>query len=120
MIDLNRARLVHMKWLRQMEGALSQGKIPKMERHEKCDLGRWIYREGMSELGERPAMLELERKHRRFHATADEMVGLFRIKNYVEAEVLLRELDRESKDLIFLLTRIEYDRLLEGDPEALP
>ncbi len=111
MIDLNRARLVHMKWLMEMEQALRKGKIPTIESHPTCELGRWVYSQGMQKYATSPDMLELERKHKRFHSTANEMTSLFRDKNYVEAEVLMRELNRDSKDLIFLLTRIEFDNI---------
>lgn len=109
MIDINRARLVHIKWLLEMEHALTKGKIPVVESGQVCELGRWIYASGMQKYARVPAMLELERKHKQFHMTADEMLALFREKNYLEAEVLIRELNRESRDLIFLLTRIEFD-----------
>ncbi len=102
-----------------MEKALSKGKVPKVERHEKCDLGRWIYRALATE-GETSALLELERKHKRFHDTADELLELFGHKRYVEAEVLLRELHRESKDLIFLLTSIEYEMFMAGQRTPTP
>jgi hypothetical protein len=111
MIDINNARLVHMKWLIEMENALRKGKIPTIEPHQTCKLGRWISSHGIKEYDSSPAMAELKIKHKQFHSTADEMTDLFREKNYVEAEVLIRELNRDSKDLIFLLTRIEMDAI---------
>ncbi len=102
-----------MKWLMEMEKALSKGKIPTIDPHNNCELGLWIYSHGRKKYANSTSMLELERKHKQFHNTADEMTALFRDKNYVEAEVLIRELNRESRDLIFLLTRIEFDYALE-------
>ena len=48
------------------------------------------------------------KRHRHFHETADILVKLFGQRNFVEAEVALDELKRESQDLIFMLTMFEY------------
>lgn len=50
----------------------------------------------------------LEKRHKHFHETADLLVNLFKERNFVEAEVALDELKRDSQDLIFMLTMIEY------------
>jgi hypothetical protein len=108
MIDISKARLIHIKWLMQLEGALRKGEIPKLESHNACELGKWLYQEGLEKYKSYPEISFLEKRHQRFHETTELLVKLFRESNYVEAEVALDELKRESQDLIFILTVIEY------------
>ncbi len=108
MIDLSRARLIHIKWLLQLENALRKNQIPELDSHTTCELGNWLYTEGMQKYKKFPEMIFLERRHQRFHETTELLVRLFRERNFVEAEVALDELKRESQDLIFMLTLIEY------------
>ncbi len=109
MIDLNQARLVHMAWLIEIEDSLIKGNVPNIESFQNCELGQWIYSYGMKKYSASSSMLELERKHKQFHKSANEMSEIFRKNNNLEAKVIIRELNRESRDLIFLLTRIEFD-----------
>lgn len=117
MIDISRARLVHIKWLLQLESALREGKIPVLESHMNCELGHWLYEEGIKKYQQYPEMKFLESGHKRFHETTALLIKLFIERNYVEAEMAMDELKRESQDLIFMMTMVEY-RLL-GGPEKL-
>ncbi|CAK0762848.1 putative lipoprotein [Gammaproteobacteria bacterium] len=108
MIDISRARLVHLKWLLQLEKLLRQETIPHLQSYKSCDLGMWLYQGGIKKYGKYPEMSFLEKRHKHFHETADLLVDLFKERNYVEAEVALDELKRNSQDLIFMLTMIEY------------
>lgn len=117
MIDISRARLVHIKWLLQLESALREGRIPVMESHRGCELGRWLYEEGIKKYQQYPEMKFLESGHKRFHETTELLIKLFQERNYVEAEMAMDELKRESQDLIFMMTMVEF-RIL-GGPDAL-
>ncbi|MEI6415154.1 MAG: CZB domain-containing protein [Pseudomonadota bacterium] len=97
-----------MKWLLQLEKSLRQEAEPKLQSYRSCELGKWLYSEGMKKYSKYPEMSFLEKRHNHFHETADLMVKLFKERNYVEAEVALDELKRDSQDLIFMLTMIEY------------
>ncbi|CAK0772759.1 putative lipoprotein [Gammaproteobacteria bacterium] len=108
MIDISRARLIHLKWLLQLETLLRQDASPHLQSYKSCELGIWIYNEGIKKYGKYPEMSFLEKRHKHFHENADLLVKLFKEQNYVEAEVALDELKRDSQDLIFMLTMIEY------------
>ncbi|MEO5337616.1 MAG: CZB domain-containing protein [Magnetospirillum sp. WYHS-4] len=108
MIDISRARLIHLKWLLQLETILRQETIPQLQSYRSCELGKWIHTEGMVKYNKYPEMSFLEKRHKHFHDTADLLVKLYKSKNYVEAEVALDELKRDSQDLIFMLTMVEY------------
>ncbi|MBF0270970.1 MAG: CZB domain-containing protein [Magnetococcales bacterium] len=113
MIDLSRARLVHLKWLFQLEMLLRQESIPQLQTYMTCELGIWLYQEGIKKYSKYPEISFLEKRHKRFHETADLLVSYYKNRNFVEAEVALDELKRDSQDLIFMLTMIEY-RILEN------
>ncbi|MBF0219666.1 MAG: CZB domain-containing protein [Gammaproteobacteria bacterium] len=111
MIDLNNARMIHIHWVEQMKNALKRGEIPVLQHYQDCDLGQWLYQNG-SGGGQRFLTFEegqqLEELHRQFHLTADEMTRMFSQKNYGNAEIMMREFTRESRDLVFLLSMLEY------------
>lgn len=113
MIDISRARLIHLKWLMQLESALRKGHVPKLGSHKSCELGKWLYLEGMKKYRQYPETSFLEKRHQRFHETTELLVRMFKERNFVEAEVALDELKRESQDLIFMLTMLEY-RIVGG------
>jgi Chemoreceptor zinc-binding domain len=117
MIDISRARLVHLKWLVNFEKILRKETEPQIQSCMACDLGKWLYSKDGRKYSSYPEMAFLEKRHKRFHETADLLVGLFNERNYVEAEVALDELKRDSQDLIFMLTMIEFRHL--GGAEAV-
>ena len=108
MIDISKARLVHLRWLLQLENILRKESAPKLQSYKSCDLGKWLYSEGIEKYSKYPEMIFLEKRHKHFHETADLLVNLFKERNFVEAEVALDELKRDSQDLIFMLTMVEY------------
>ncbi|MBF0249550.1 MAG: CZB domain-containing protein [Alphaproteobacteria bacterium] len=117
MFDISRARLVHLKWLMQLEEALRHGKSPALASHTSCELGQWLYDEGLAKYKKYPEISFLEKRHQRFHETTELLVRLFQDRNFVEAEVALDELKRESQDLIFMLTMLEYR--ITGGPDRV-
>lgn len=44
---------------------------------------------------------------------ANEIIRFFSGKNYMQVELLIRELSRENRDFIFLLTHIYCDYVVE-------
>ncbi len=113
MIDISRARLTHLKWLLQLEDALRHGENPSLVSHKSCELGQWLYDEGLEKYKKYPEISFLEKRHQRFHETTELLYRMFKERNFVEAEVALDELKRESQDLIFMLTMLEY-RIVGG------
>ncbi|RAU20244.1 hypothetical protein CU669_19580 [Paramagnetospirillum kuznetsovii] len=108
MIDISKARLVHLRWLLQLEKKIRHESAPALESCRTCELGKWIYSEALEKYSAYPEISFLEKRHRHFHETADILVKLFSERNFVEAEVALDELKRDSQDLIFMLTMFEY------------
>ncbi|MBF0470663.1 MAG: CZB domain-containing protein [Gammaproteobacteria bacterium] len=115
MLDLTTARMVHIRWIEQIKEALQRGDVPHLDHYKNCDLGQWLYQKG-DQGGNRYLTFDegkrLEEMHRQFHSTADELTRVLAEKNYGNAEILMREFNRESRDLIFLLSMLEY-RILQ-------
>ncbi|MBF0286423.1 MAG: CZB domain-containing protein [SAR324 cluster bacterium] len=108
MIEIATTRMEHIRWVEQIKAALQKGKLPQMANYCDCELGKWLDEQGKKKYGHLKEMQGLEEKHREFHQTADELIKLFENRNYDSAEIMLREFRRESKDLVFLLTMVEY------------
>jgi hypothetical protein len=75
--------------------------------HEDCDLGRWLYSEGLSTYGSMPEMRRLEKIHTKLHG---------RVRNYMEMKSAANAfgIDREwqkieemSEEILALLNELE-------------
>ena len=109
MNEFSKARLMHVSWVEQLKNVLRKGKIPEVSSHIKCDLGKFIIKESFEKKhGSIPEVADLCKKHKQFHRTAEELIKLFKVRNFDSAEIVMRELSRESKELIFLITMVEF------------
>ena len=108
MIDISVARLVHLKWVLMLEAGVKKDRIPILDGHKDCELGRWIHTHGLKRYGEYPEMLALAKRHKVFHESAAEMARMHEEKNFIGTDMMLEEIKRDSRDLIYLLTAIEY------------
>ena len=108
MIDISVARLVHLKWVLMLEAGVKKDRIPVLDGHKTCELGRWLHSHGLKRYGDYPEMLALAKRHKVFHETVEEMARMHAAKNFIGTDMLLDEIKRDSRDLIYLLTVIEY------------
>ncbi|MBF0588394.1 MAG: CZB domain-containing protein [Magnetococcales bacterium] len=119
MIDLSVARLVHIKWVIELEEALKKGRIPTLTTHSKCELGRWIYEHGLDRYKEYPEIRQLELKHHRFHDMTAEAVRYYKNHDEVKAFLVMEEIHKLSRDLVYLLTVVEYKILHRSTVDEL-
>ena len=108
MIEFSKVRINHIHWSEQVIQALKKGELPVIDSFRDCEFGKWLHTDGWGNYGEIKEIAELEQKHKEFHKTAEEMVKFMKLKDFDKAEILLREFRRESKDLVFLLSLVEY------------
>jgi len=111
MIEISKIRMDHIHWAEQIQQALKKGKLPEISHYRDCEFGKWLYDGEKNNFADIKEVAELEKKHQNFHNTAAEMVEFIKLRDFDNAEILLGEFRRESKDLIFLLSLLEY-RLL--------
>ena len=114
MIEISVIRMDHIHWSEQIQNALKKGKLPEVTSYRDCEFGKWLHGDEKKLLSNTKELAELEKKHERFHTTAAEMVNFIKLRDFDNAEILLGEFRRESKDLIFLLSLLEY-RLIKSN-----
>ena len=120
MIDIVVARLTHIKWVLQLESALqNKRKVIKIDSHKKCELGKCLYSSATDEYETIPEIHLLEKEHKLFHVAADKVVKWHNRTDpsaRADAQALLdfEEVQRRSKEVIFLLTLIEF-KMVEAE-----
>ncbi|OSM08644.1 CZB domain-containing protein [Magnetofaba australis] len=114
MIDLSVARMVHLDYEARLEEAVRSGRVPVLTAtridvsHHECELGRWLNRHGSERYREHLEILALNTWHKRFHIEAERSLRLVRSGQMREAAESLRDVRSASKEVIYLLTQLEY------------
>ncbi|GAB6054489.1 hypothetical protein JCM17960_33090 [Magnetospira thiophila] len=115
LLNVNVARLAHMRWTIDLEKAFRRhGKAVSLQPSEQCELGVWLHSVALKRFEDSPTFLELDRNHKRFHELSERTVSALHHRRYRQADDFYEELKRLSREVIFLLTRIEMD--LENSP----
>ena len=114
MIDITIARITHVEWVHQLEMLLhkSSTKVTLPSYHE-CELGVWLYGEGLRTYKEIPEIRLLEKSHKTFHIAADAVVAWhngpkFNSQKAAQAETDFRNALKTSKEIIYHLTMLEF------------
>ena len=108
--DFAVARVMHIAWKSSLRSFLD-GKASLTEEqavsHKECDLGKWMYTDGMASYGTMPEMKELEKVHIELHAIVKRVVQLKQSGDNATAEKELAKLDPVSQKIFLLLVSIE-------------
>jgi methyl-accepting chemotaxis protein len=109
-IDFAVARVMHVAWKSGLRSFLD-GKETLTEdqavSHKDCDLGKWLYSEGMAKFGNLPEMKELEKIHVELHSVVKGVVQLKNSGNASAAEQELAKIEPLSQRMFSLLIVIE-------------
>ncbi len=120
MIDISVARLTHLKWELQLEAALQKkSEHIRIDSYKKCDLGRWLYGSASEIYKMIPEIQVLEREHKLFHLAAEKVTQWHNSSNPrtqpdEQAMGDFQEVQRLSREVIFLLTMIEL-KMVESE-----
>lgn len=109
-LDFALARLKHLAWKANLKSFLkNEAAISKEEMvsAQKCQLGKWIYAEGLEKYGDIPEMRQLEKVHLELHAIVELVVNLKAVGRDEAAERELAKLEPCSQDLLALLDTVE-------------
>ena len=113
-LDFAGARSKHLLWKVRLQAFLD-GREALTEAqavdHTQCDLGRWIYRDGLKAYGQFSCMQDLEHAHTELHATIRQIV---RLKNAGEVQAAAQEMQRVeplSQCIVGLLSEVEQKAL---------
>ncbi|MCX8069276.1 MAG: CZB domain-containing protein [Thermodesulfovibrionales bacterium] len=117
MLDIMIARLTHVEWVDQLERALQKKDlILNVKSFNECDLGIWLYSGAIKEYRDIPEIELLERYHKEFHIAAEKVVRWHNSprlspRQDAQAQIDFEEAQRMSKEIIYLLTMLEYKML---------
>jgi hypothetical protein len=108
MINLSQTRLIHIDLLEQMKIAMRKGIVPIIKDSDNCNFGKWINDSGKKLYQQSPEFKLLGEHHDQFHNIAIELTKLLKKRDFDMAEIAMRELQHESKGLIFMISMLEY------------
>jgi len=108
--DFTIARNKHVFWKIRLRGFLDGQESLTEEQalsHKDCDLGKWLYNDGMKRYGTIPEMKALEKEHISLHARVRRIMELKHAGSMAAAREELKQLDRISDHVVALLTAVE-------------
>lgn len=109
-LDFAMAKLKHTSWKLKLRDFLD-GKpgltAAQATSHKDCDLGKWLYSEGLAKYGAMAEMKSLEKEHEVLHRTIKTIMDLKSAGKTTEAEAEFRKVEGISKKIVDLLTAIE-------------
>ncbi|GAB4490857.1 MAG: hypothetical protein OHK0045_15920 [Raineya sp.] len=104
--DFLKAKSVHLNWRVRILGFLNGEHTLTKEQvvsHEHCDLGKWIYSEGLKKYGHLSEMIELERTHKLLHTAMEQVVHLKENNQIKEARNAYENMREISENVIEML-----------------
>jgi len=123
MIDITIARITHVEWVHQLERLLhKETTSASLPSYHDCELGVWLYGEGLRNYKEIPEIGYLVKSHKIFHVAADNVIewhkgSKFNSQKTAQAEIDFREALATSKEIVYYLTMLEF-KILQKYQEA--
>jgi hypothetical protein len=106
---LNASRLAHIRWVNGLRNTFINFRDTELLPVEQCDLGMWIHHDDHRFLDGHEHLEDLDIVHKEFHHYASKTVSAMRDDRYQGYEGFYFKSLALSKEIIFLLTRMEYD-----------
>ncbi|MBF0621349.1 MAG: CZB domain-containing protein [Magnetococcales bacterium] len=112
MLDVSHARLLHLKWVQSMPQAFrNHGHGMNLDTAELCSLGVWIHAVGLKKYGQIQEINQLDETHQAFHEYTANTLTALRNKQDSAATHTFAEVHRLSREIIYLLSLVEYKLL---------
>lgn len=114
MLDITIARITHVEWVNQLEMMLQKGSSSfNLPSYHDCELGIWLYGEGLRVYKRIPEIEMLEKSHRIFHIAADKVVdwhngSKFSSQKAAQVQVDFNDALAMSKEIVYHLTMLEF------------
>ncbi len=109
-LDFSSARIKHATWKLKLRDFLD-GKpgltANQATSHRDCDLGKWLYSEGLSKYATILDMKTLEKEHEKLHQLIKTIVDLKNSGKAKEAEAEFLKVEPVSNRIIELLKSVE-------------
>ena len=118
LINFDLAREAHRRWVKRLRDLLDGKTAMSVEEagsHKICNLGKWLYSEGLSKYGDLPEFQALEKRHAVFHDLVKNIVMQKASGRLTEAEQQFANVSPISQDVVGLLTAVEQNVLKTED-----
>lgn len=109
-LDLTSAKLKHASWklkLREFLDGKSTLSAAQATDHKQCELGKWLYAEGLTKYAAIPETKKLELEHETLHKLVKTIINFKHAGKVKEAEAEFAKVEGVSKRIVDLLTAIE-------------
>jgi methyl-accepting chemotaxis protein len=109
--DFLKAKSAHLNWrVRILSFLNGEGTLTKEQviSHEHCDLGKWIYSEGLQKYGNLSEMTELEKTHKHLHNSMAKILDLKENNLLKEARDEYENM-REVSEILIKMLDILYE-----------
>ncbi len=123
MIDITIARITHVEWVHQLERLLHKDTTSaSLPSYHDCELGVWLYGEGLQNYKEIPEIGLLVQSHKLFHVAADSVIewhngSKYNSQKMAQAEIDFHDALATSKEIVYHLTMLEF-KILQKYQEA--
>ena len=111
-INFSKEMADHVIWNVKLRCFLDGGECiteKQLFSHRHCDLGKWLYSEGMDKYGTIPEVLELEKVHIEIHTIVKRVVQAKQAGDVPAAELEFKRLELVSRKIIPLLAVMEKE-----------
>lgn len=109
-LDFGVAKSKHLAWKQRLRHHLDgKEQIDRSQAvsHKECDLGRWLYAEGMNLYGHMDDMQALEKRHMEMHQLIPQLIDAHEHGKATEAENMFDQVVNNSDQVVAYLGAIE-------------
>lgn len=108
--DFFKARAKHLEWKTKLQSFLKTGTgltSAQASSEKDCELGKWLYSEGLKHYGALPEMAKLEMAHKSMHAAVRDTIKAKETGDTDGAHAGLEKVNKLSAEVVQLLTTVE-------------
>jgi len=109
-LDFSMARMKHLTWKVRLREFMDGKKVlndAELVSHKDCELGKWLYSDGLTRYGSVPGMKQLETAHANMHMQVKRIVHLMRSGDKAHAQEEFDKIGPQSERIVQLLTQVE-------------
>lgn len=110
MLDFTIAKMKHQLWKRKLYNYINKNEPideQEMVSEKDCQLGKWLYSEGMEKYKSISEINTLEQVHSKLHKLTFSIVSEKKSENIDQARQMLDELSGVSEEIVGLLDKLE-------------
>ena len=109
-LDFSLAKSKHLSWKAKLRNFLEGSESLSMDQavsHRDCDLGKWLYSNGMTTYGHLAAMQQIEPLHKQMHELVHQCISQRQNGNAAGAEQAYQQVAGLSDKIVSLLSEVE-------------